>query len=148
MSSFAVRLGTIAAVTLITTGMSGTFTAAAATAHHYQQRISLNCPAGCIGKFPKLPAGQYLDIDHVSCDVSGGGELVLAGIVLQPQGAFSQPLPILWKAKASALVNVYTLGGEVNIRVAPGQQAEIQLLINGSPAGECAITGTRTVINP
>ena len=115
---------------------------AATTRQHYQRQASLDCSGGCVAVFPKLAANQALDIDHVGCQLNTTGDVLGAYVMLLPQSlSFNMPLDLLWKATSGNL-NIFTMGGEVNVRVPLGKQAQIGIVAGGSPIGTCSITGT------
>ena len=117
---------------------------AATTKQHYQKQAELTCGAGigCLAVLPKLPANQALDIDHVVCDLNTAGQVVFAGLILMPASlSFTMPLDLLWQRTAGGS-HYYTLGGELNVRVPLGRQAEVGVLASSTPYGSCSFTGT------
>ena len=134
---------TAAALTVAATATIAASPGSAATkTEHYQRLVQLNCNGSCIAKLPQLPANRALDIDHVVCEVNTGGDVVGAYLMLVPESLhFSMPLNLVWKRSFSN-VNIITLGGEVNVRVPLGRQAQVQMLVEGAPIGSCSFTGT------
>lgn len=137
------RAASAAALTLAAFAASAGGASAAITTQHYQMRVSVTCAGICSTKFPKLAANQALDIDHVACDVNTTGEVADAAISLLPTSLnFSMPFGGLWKRTGLGL-NLYTLSGEMNVRVPLGRQFEVYMLAaNGTAYGSCSVTGT------
>ena len=116
---------------------------AAIVASHFQQQVTLVCSSGCVAKFGKLGASEALDIQHVSCQVSTGGDVIVVTLALIPDSLkFTVPLGLVWQRKALG-INAYTFSAETNMRVPFGGQAQVGILASGSPAGECSIIGTK-----
>jgi hypothetical protein len=138
-----------AAAALAFAGMIATSTGASAAvvASHFQQQATLVCSSGCVAKFGKLAANQALDIQHVACEVSTAGDVILATFALIPDSLnFSVPLGLVWQRKALGF-NAYTFSAETNMRVPFGGQAQVGILASGSPAGKCSIIGTKYTSN-
>jgi hypothetical protein len=135
-----------AAATTLAFAMLAAPLSASAAIHtsHFQQQVELVCSSGCVAKFAKLAANEALDIDHVACEVSTTGDVILASIGLLPAETlkFTLPLGLDWQRKALGL-NAYTFSAEVNMRVPFGKQAQALVFGSGGPTGHCSITGTK-----
>ena len=136
------RSATAVAVALISIAATFPAFAGAVTKQHYQKRVNLSCAGNCAAALPKLPANQALDIDHVVCSINTTGDVFFVALNLLPASLdFSMPLSLVWKVSAFNQIS-FTVGGEVNVRVPVGGQAQVGIVVSGAPNGSCSFTGT------
>ena len=136
-----------ATLAVVATIVAPATASAALVATHFQQRVDLVCASGCTAKFIKLAANEALNIDHVTCEVTTGGEVVVVSIALLPDSLkFSIPLGLAWQREFLG-ANVFTFSAETNMRVPVGRQAQVVVMAGGSPVGSCSITGTKLTNN-
>jgi hypothetical protein len=137
------RSATAVAVALISIAATFPAFAGAVTKQHYQRRVEISCAGAlCSADLPKLGANQALDIDHVVCSINTTGDVFFVALNLLPASLdFSMPLSLVWKVSAFNQIS-FTVGGEVNVRVPVGGQAQVGIVVSGAPNGSCSFTGT------